>query len=185
MPQTITHPYYLGCKYATTSLKLAGGEQLLLPFMREAGSAAAKGGKGLLEHLKTPAGQYLAGGLGGAGVGAVAGGEDNRLRGAMMGAGLGLGGVAGGRFGTRMFERPATGLRSSRSYLDTLLGGRAAGGPTTARSLAATQAAREQLAAGAGGALGGGALGLGAASVLAPEHQEKSWTSKLRNLLPF
>jgi len=51
--------------------------------------------------------------------------------------------------------------------------------------LADTQAAREQLAAGAGGALGGGALGLGASSILAPEHQDESWTQKLRGMLPF
>lgn len=74
-----THAYLLGCKYA---------------------AALSEGTKALLErYLASRPAQYAIGGLGGAGLGALLGGEDNRLRGAILGAGAGLGGTALGRMG--------------------------------------------------------------------------------------
>lgn len=116
------------------------------------------------QFLGSPAAQYTAAGAGGAGIGAVAGGEDNRLRGAMMGAGLGLGGVAGVHLG-RLGQLP----RAAQRHLtpETLQRGAQRGSAILA----------------AAGGLGGLIAGRG----LAPGHQapEKPWLERARGLIPF
>jgi len=130
-------------------------------------TAAPGAAQGLWDQfLGSRGAQYAAGGLGGAGLGALAGGEDNRLRGAMMGAGLGLGAIGGARVG-----EGAGKLRALNK----------AEGPLTEQAL--TQAGRT----GAGVGLGVGGLGgLVAGRGLAPGHQapEKSWLERARTLLP-
>lgn len=171
MPQYPMIAYQLGCKYAS----------------RQFEKTAAPVAPGMLQKLLASRGaQYAAGGLGGAALGAAAGGEDNRLRGAMMGAGLGLGAVGGARAGHKLMSG------KTPEEMSKLL---QKGNPESLYKVdRAAFAERHPLLAQkntqglmglGGGAAAGMGLGLGAGAVAAPAHQDQSWTNKIRGMLPF
>ena len=166
MPQYITVAYQLGCKYAMDLFEKAAGPAALI----------AKA-PGLLQKLLGSRGaQYAAGGLGGAAFGAATGGEDNRLRGAMMGAGAGLGAVGLGRYGAgRGAQSIQNAVAKAPNEMLQKLGPEGLAKAVTTARLGAG-------ALGAGAGLAGGATLAGG---LAPAHQDPSWTSKLRGMLPF
>lgn len=190
---SIAIAYQLGCKYAADLLEKEALGPVAEFVARQAAAAskaapeAAKAAPGFLRDLfSRPVAQYAAGGLGGAGIGALAGGEDNRLRGALMGAGLGLGGVAGARMGHKFMSGKTPeemGKVLQRGNPESLYNtDRAA---FLERHPMLEQKRNQGLAGLAGGAAAGTGLGLGAGAVVAPEHQDKSWTQKLRGMLPF
>lgn len=192
MPSIVT-AYQLGCKYAADLLEKEALGPVAEFVARQAAAAskavpeAVKAAPGFLSGLASrPVAQYAAGGLGGAGLGALAGGEDNRLRGAMMGAGLGLGGVAGARMGHKFMSGKTPeemGKILQRGNPESLYNvDRAA---FLERHPMLAQKRTQGLMGLAGGGAAGAGLGIGAGTAFAPEHQEKSWTQKLRGMLPF
>lgn len=150
-----TTAYRLGCKYA---------------------SAVSEGGKALAERfLASRPAQYVAGGLGGAGVGALLGGEDNRLRGAVLGAGAGLGATGLGRMGARMGQRSVSTDRVYKTLLERGLEDRPRNLEMIRNELERRAAIRGIELMAPFGALAGGSL----ARPFAPSHKEKSWYDRL------
>jgi len=148
--------YKLGCKYA---------------------SAVSEGGKALLDrYLASKPTQYIAGGLGGAGLGALAGGEDNRLRGAVLGAGTGLGATGLGRLGAGMGQRSVSTEKVYKTLLERGLEDRPRNLEMIRRKLERGAALRGIQLLAPFGALVGGSL----ARPLAPSHKERSWFDRLR-----
>jgi hypothetical protein len=84
----IADAYELGQAVGTMQKKANPLAQLLLPFLRQSPTWAIP---------------HLAGGAAGAGLGALTAGEDNRILGALIGAGLGTGGGAAAR---HLMRRP-------------------------------------------------------------------------------
>ena len=146
--------------------------------------AAPEAAPGLWDQfLGSRGAQYAAGGLGGAGLGALTAGEDNRLRGAMMGAGAGLGAVGGARFlggGGKATALQKLQMNRSPAEFEAI---QKQLGPDGLAQLAKREGQIETgIGAGVGG-LGGLIAGRG----LAPGHQapEKPWLERARGLLPF
>lgn len=149
-----------------------------------AAAAAPEAAPGLWDQfLGSRRAQYAAGGLGGAGLGALAAGEDNRLRGAMMGAGAGLGAVGGARFlggGGKATALQKLQMNRSPAEFEAI---QKQLGPEGLAQLAKHEG---QVATGIGAGVGG-LGGLIAGRGLAPGHQapEKPWLERARGLLPF
>lgn len=161
--------YDLGCKYA---------EMVYVKTARsQTAKAVGKAGRSIAEtYLGSRPMQYAVGGLGGAGLGALVGGDENRLRGAIIGAGAGLGATGLGRVGAQMGRRSVSSEKVHKELLERGLKDRPKNLEKVRRELERGAAERGVQMMLPLGALGGASL----ARPFAPSHEEKSWLSRLR-----